>query len=1506
MANVTKIYELRTMGYNDVKKELADVAKGFDIIKKAKVAAEKGLLTSYDPNEIKKYADEVGKLKVKEQEHRTEIQRKTNEMKAINLERQKELQAARDQAKQNNIVAGSYNDIYRQYRELYNLTKNATSTSRINFRGQTLGFDEAIAKLKQLAAAEQDFRRQFSKDGLLVSEYTSGIVNAFKRMGLDDLIRGQITRAQQKVGELNQDFKGLQTELNILKMRGEMSFQGIEKEMVDNRNLAKELQKEIARLQMEYANAGSSGDKMNKSIKEGFKDLKGQIGSFMLQYIGITSLFSGISSGISRAKDEAIALDSLEAALKAVSKTEEEYAVNQAFINDLTEKYGVVLLDTTKNFKNFYASSTLAGIGADETRKIFEAATQAGAVLKLSQDDLNGVLLAFGQIASKGKVQAEELRGQIGERLPGAYSIAAKAMGVTQQQLDGMLKKGEVIASEFLPKFAKELTKTFNTGGEAIEGLSATINRNSNLFTQYLEQNRERVAKAITNLTKISGVLIMLASIIFGLPLPWLITGFATIILLSNTWLGVKARLLIAIGLETAALIIETAQLAIHNAARAAANLIIAAYTAAISLSTAATLRGAAALRVLATIIAALSTPIAAVVAVLAALVTIIGVVISKSNSASEATKKLIIDQAALAAQQRVNAEIAEKVGKATDNQIARLNKLLAIARDEKISMDVRKQSLQSIIDINPKYLKALTLEGFATGANKAILDKYIDSLKEAARRKAILAIIDQKEADKARIQSEAATTKAGNTTYEYDAQGKVVGYATRNDNSVKGVLSSIGFNLFGIGKGSVSDQLETADEKVKELNADLQNLYDTAKKENIVKDIVANEYNPINPGDDDKKKPYSGSRLTGDQKDKIKQLDAIRDQELAVNEASYLAQNKTEEEFLRRSKDINIKAIHDKVAFLNQSKKLNAEELKQVAQLKLEKQKLERETNEKLFDIRSKRLTDQFEADKKAAQDAADKIKNDPSLNVTGVQRAQAQLEADKAILALQEKYNKDMDTLEKTRNDQSTKNASDRKDALSNITQAITKNEAEVTKASLDDTKKAGEQILADFELTMDRAAALIQADNRLTQAEKNRQLQNLQREREYGLIVRQAANYKLLEAEFKRALDAGLVTLKEYEEIVAKLNELQQKIANDPKNTSVSFREAFRTDVGQDLMGVVSTAAGRFGASTQDKTILGVKTNAEQAQQYAKAFSNAISDSYSTAESIMTSYFNKEANAIEYNLKLQLERMKMEEDQLKAKARTTAEREAIEKRYDQRRKAAEQAAFEKTKELKKKEAKISLATELAGIWASVWSVGNPIAAAILGAVMTGLAVVRYGMRVSEINSQKFAFGGSPDDVPTRGGTFGGNPHSGGGTPFRYKGREFEAEVDELAVIRTKNANMSKRYTISGDFKQIASKLNELGGGVAFKPGGSVSKYYENGGYLGSQLQAPIMPNQSVYYQGAGETLEKFDEVIDAIDKKTDAINDRIDRLEVVQKTSTVTDAQAKEAKQKSIGTL
>lgn len=178
--------------------------------------------------------------------------------------------------------------------------------------------------------------------------------------------------------------------------------------------------------------------------------------------------------------------NSIKNAINFVQGDAEKGAAAFDFLTELSERLGLELVSTANAFKLFSASSQLAGIGAEETKNIFESVATATTTLGLTAEDTNGVFLALSQIISKGTVQAEELRGQIGERLPGAFELAAKSMGVTTKQLNKMLEQGQVLSKDFLPKFAAQLKETFSGGlEEASRGAQANLNRITNAFTTF-------------------------------------------------------------------------------------------------------------------------------------------------------------------------------------------------------------------------------------------------------------------------------------------------------------------------------------------------------------------------------------------------------------------------------------------------------------------------------------------------------------------------------------------------------------------------------------------------------------------------------------------------------------------------------------------------------------------------------------------------------------------------------------------------------------------------------------------------------------------------------------------------------------------------------------------------------------------------------------------------------------------------------------------------------------
>ena len=162
------------------------------------------------------------------------------------------------------------------------------------------------------------------------------------------------------------------------------------------------------------------------------------------------------------------------------------------FFKGEIDRLGLSMLDSQKGFSNLLAAARLSGVGFSDVKKVFTGISEASVAMQMSSDDTAGALRAVVQIMSKGKAQAEELRGQLGERLPGAFGLAAKAMGVTTQELSKMLDLGQVLAKDLLPKFGEELHKAFGKGAE----------ENAKSFNQELQRMKTSWAEFVEALNK--------------------------------------------------------------------------------------------------------------------------------------------------------------------------------------------------------------------------------------------------------------------------------------------------------------------------------------------------------------------------------------------------------------------------------------------------------------------------------------------------------------------------------------------------------------------------------------------------------------------------------------------------------------------------------------------------------------------------------------------------------------------------------------------------------------------------------------------------------------------------------------------------------------------------------------------------------------------------------------------------------------------------------------------
>ncbi len=238
----------------------------------------------------------------------------------------------------------------------------------------------------------------------------------------------------------------------------------------------------VLKLQKQQFDAGI------REVKRSLNDLK----STFTQIAGALGAGLGLASFIGNMKETAVQLSVVKATLENVSKSTEEYGESLEFLRRIANAYGQDQNVLTMGFAKFSAAARGCGIELDEVKSIYESLTRAAGAYHLSAEATQSVMLAVEQMFSKGKVSAEELRRQLGNSLPNAFNMMAKAAGEagitlngTAAELDKAMRAGQVMAAEVMPYFARELDKA--TQGANFDSLQSSLNRLSNSWYEFVE-----------------------------------------------------------------------------------------------------------------------------------------------------------------------------------------------------------------------------------------------------------------------------------------------------------------------------------------------------------------------------------------------------------------------------------------------------------------------------------------------------------------------------------------------------------------------------------------------------------------------------------------------------------------------------------------------------------------------------------------------------------------------------------------------------------------------------------------------------------------------------------------------------------------------------------------------------------------------------------------------------------------------------------------------------------
>lgn len=218
-----------------------------------------------------------------------------------------------------------------------------------------------------------------------------------------------------------------------------------------------------------------------QQTQSAIQGLRLQISSF---FVALTGGAFAITSFINKLKEVARETNRARITLKNVSSSMQEFATSERWITDLGNKYGQSINNLEQSFGKFLAASRGAGVEIDTVKNIFQGLTQAVSSFGLSASDANLAFLAVEQMMGKGVVSAEELRRQLGERIPTAMTAMARAVG-EQYGTDGSiaalqqkLKAGAINSAEVMEVFVQKLKEL--SGTPDVDNLETSYTRLGN------------------------------------------------------------------------------------------------------------------------------------------------------------------------------------------------------------------------------------------------------------------------------------------------------------------------------------------------------------------------------------------------------------------------------------------------------------------------------------------------------------------------------------------------------------------------------------------------------------------------------------------------------------------------------------------------------------------------------------------------------------------------------------------------------------------------------------------------------------------------------------------------------------------------------------------------------------------------------------------------------------------------------------------------------------------
>lgn len=164
----------------------------------------------------------------------------------------------------------------------------------------------------------------------------------------------------------------------------------------------------------------------------------------------------------------------MELKMKSVSGESADFARNMEYIRDLSQALGLSLTEAGNAFANIVVTAK-DKMSPREMQRMFTGFNKYYAAVHMTTADQKLANLSIQQMFGKDKIQAQEARLQMGQRVTPFIKLLTEAakeqLGDKFTSFDDVMKRGLLDPSKLLPSVADKLAKIAENGGALEEAL---------------------------------------------------------------------------------------------------------------------------------------------------------------------------------------------------------------------------------------------------------------------------------------------------------------------------------------------------------------------------------------------------------------------------------------------------------------------------------------------------------------------------------------------------------------------------------------------------------------------------------------------------------------------------------------------------------------------------------------------------------------------------------------------------------------------------------------------------------------------------------------------------------------------------------------------------------------------------------------------------------------------------------------------------------------------------